>query len=42
MADSPHASILIVDDDPKSLVAMEAVLRSLGSRLVSEIGRAHV
>jgi signal transduction histidine kinase len=34
MADSPHASILIVDDDPKSLVAMEAVLRSLGSRLV--------
>ena len=34
MADSPHASILIVDDDGKSLVAMEAVLRSLGSRLV--------
>jgi signal transduction histidine kinase len=35
MADSPHASILIVDDDEKSLVAMEAVLRSLGSRLVT-------
>jgi signal transduction histidine kinase len=35
MADSPHASILIVDDDINSLVAMEAVLRSLGSRLVT-------
>ena len=35
MADSPHASILIVDDDEKSLLAMEAVLRSLGSRLVA-------
>ncbi|HSN19279.1 MAG TPA: response regulator [Usitatibacter sp.] len=35
MADSPHASILIVDDDAKSIVAMEAVLRSLGSRLVT-------
>jgi len=34
MADSHHASILIVDDDEKSLLAMEAVLRSLGSRLV--------
>ena len=35
MADSPHASILIVDDDVNSLVAMEAVLRSLGSHLVT-------
>jgi signal transduction histidine kinase len=35
MTDSPHASILIVDDDEKSLLAMEAVLRSLGSRLVT-------
>lgn len=35
MADSAHASILIVDDDGKSLLAMEAVLRSLGSRLAT-------
>src|SRR6185503_11590204 len=35
MADSHHASILIVDDDEKSLLAMEAVLRSLGSRLAT-------
>jgi signal transduction histidine kinase len=35
MADSPHASILIVDDDRASVLAMEEVLRSLGSRLVS-------
>ena len=35
MADSPHASILIVDDDAKSIVAMAAVLRSRGSRLVT-------
>lgn len=35
MADSAHASILIVDDDEKSLLAMEAVLRSLGARLTT-------
>jgi signal transduction histidine kinase len=35
MADSLHAGILIVDDDPASLMAMEEVLRSLGSRLVT-------
>ena len=35
MADSPHAGILIVDDDSASLMAMEEVLRSLGSRLVT-------
>ena len=35
MADSPHAGILIVDDDPASVMAMEEVLRSLGSRLVT-------
>jgi len=35
MADSSHAGILIVDDDPASVMAMEEVLRSLGSRLVT-------
>jgi signal transduction histidine kinase len=35
MADSPHASILIVDDDRAGVLAMEEVLKSLGSRLVS-------
>jgi signal transduction histidine kinase len=35
MADSLHAGILIVDDDHASLMAMEEVLRSLGSRLVT-------
>lgn len=35
MADSPHASILIVDDDAASLVALEAALRPLGSRAVT-------
>jgi len=35
MADSPHASLLIVDDDAGSLVALEAALRSLGSRVVT-------
>jgi signal transduction histidine kinase len=35
MADSLHAGILIVDDDSGSLMAMEEVLRSLGSRLVT-------
>ncbi|HUI98769.1 MAG TPA: response regulator [Usitatibacter sp.] len=35
MADSPHASLLIVDDDAASLVALEAALRSLGSRIVT-------
>lgn len=31
----PQASILIVDDDARSLIAMEEVLRSLGTRLVT-------
>jgi signal transduction histidine kinase len=35
MGDSSHAGILIVDDDQASLMAMEEVLRSLGSRLVT-------
>jgi signal transduction histidine kinase len=35
MADSSHAGILIVDDDQASLMAMQEVLRSLGSRLVA-------
>ena len=35
MGDSLHAGILIVDDDQASLMAMEEVLRSLGSRLVT-------
>lgn len=35
MADSPHASVLIVDDDAASLVALEAALRSLGSRIIT-------
>jgi signal transduction histidine kinase len=35
MSDSPLASILIVDDDRGSLLAMEEVLKSLGARLVT-------
>ncbi len=35
MADSPHASLLIVDDDGASLLALEAALRPLGSRVVT-------
>jgi signal transduction histidine kinase len=35
MSDSLHASILIVDDDRASLMAMEEVLSSLGARLVT-------
>ena len=34
MGDSIRASILIVDDDPASRVAMREVLSTLGSRLV--------
>jgi len=33
--DSPQASILIVDDDRASLMAMEEVLKDLGARLVA-------
>ena len=32
--DSAAASVLIVDDDPASLMAMQEVLQSLGARLV--------
>src|SRR5258708_2586665 len=35
MSDSPQASILIVDDDRASLMAMEDVLGTLGTRLVT-------
>ncbi len=32
--DASHASVLIVDDDPKSLLAMEGLLEDLGSQVV--------
>ncbi|MGZ5073787.1 MAG: ATP-binding response regulator, partial [Usitatibacter sp.] len=35
MSHSPIASILIVDDDPASVLAMEEVLKTLGARLVT-------
>jgi signal transduction histidine kinase len=35
MTDTPHASILIVDDDRGSLLGMEEILSSLGARLVT-------
>ncbi|MGZ5662083.1 MAG: ATP-binding response regulator [Usitatibacter sp.] len=35
MCHSPIASILIVDDDPASVLAMEEVLKTLGARLVT-------
>jgi signal transduction histidine kinase len=35
MSDSLHASILLVDDDPASLLAMQEMLASLGARLVT-------
>jgi signal transduction histidine kinase len=35
MGDSVHASILIVDDDRASLVALEGILSSLGARIVT-------
>jgi signal transduction histidine kinase len=35
MSDAPHASILIVDDDPGSVLGMREILSSLGARLVT-------
>jgi signal transduction histidine kinase len=35
MSDSLHASILLVDDDPASLLAMQEMLATLGARLVT-------
>jgi signal transduction histidine kinase len=35
MGDSPQASILIVDDDRASIVAMQEILATLGARLVA-------
>src|SRR5436190_23352892 len=37
MGESPHASILIVDDDPASLTVMQEILGTQGPRLVTAI-----
>ena len=39
-AEAAKAKILVVDDEPKSLFALQELLSALGQTLMTEIGRA--